>query len=149
MRRFLLAFVSVSAVLVACHGGSPHVPGPCSLFRPADVRQTTASAVVAVRNVPSIKSNRIRLCSYETTGPFGAVVVSVTDSPTPTTLAHFTHPDQNTQLVRGLGDGAYVYGGNSLFVHRGDIYFVLGTQYYQPDSPHILEALARLALRRL
>src|SRR6266571_3782322 len=75
MVRRAVAVMVVPALLVSACTSSGHARGPCTLLSAADVARVTGSRVAAVRNVPSIKNDRIRLCSYETRGRFGAITV--------------------------------------------------------------------------
>jgi hypothetical protein len=138
---------------------------PCEVLNPAQVSAITGFAVTSAKRVPSIEKivaaqseNREpspgTICSYETRSAFGAIMIAVPARTGrsaakywETRAKYFETFSRSAQAVADLGMDAWLSGGTSLHVLvRGDDYFTLSTQMYQPRSRDLLVKIAKVML---
>jgi hypothetical protein len=141
---------------------------PCELISPAQLSAISGLKVTSVRRVPSIakidsapSENREpvprTICVYVTPSEFGDIMIAVTPRTERNAAKYWesrakyfeTFPG-SARDVAGLGMDAWLAGGTSLSVLvRGDEYFSLSTQMYQPRSHELVVSIAHVVLRQL
>jgi hypothetical protein len=138
---------------------------PCELISPAQVSAVSGLEVTSVKRVPSLEKiisaqseNREpgpgTICVYVTRSPFGDIMIGVTPRTERSAARYWesraeyfeTFPG-SARDVADLGMDAWIAGSTSLTVLvRGDEYFGLSTQMYQPRSEALLVSIARVVL---
>jgi hypothetical protein len=134
---------------------------PCELISPAQVSAISGLEVNSVKRVPSIAkidSAQIEnrepgpgtICVYVTRSEFGDIMIAVTPRTERSAAKYWearakyfeTFPG-SAEDVADLGMDAWLSGGTGLSVLvRGDEYFGLLTQMYQPRSRELLVKIA-------
>jgi hypothetical protein len=89
------------------------------------------------------------MCVYELNAKFGSLEIFL-DRNGEKGFEKETR-DVNARIIRveGLGEEAYIRGGNALAVRLGSIYLSLATQYHQPGAPNFLRRIASIAVERI
>jgi hypothetical protein len=138
---------------------------PCELISPAQLSAISGLKVTSVKRVPGIakidsaqSENREpgpgTICVYVTRSEFGDIMIAVPPRTDRSAAKYWefrakyfqTFPG-SAQDVADLGMDAWLSGGTSLSVLvRGDEYFSLSTQMYQPRSHELLVNIARVVL---
>jgi hypothetical protein len=141
---------------------------PCDMLNPAQVSAITGLEVTSAQRVPSIdkivraqSENREpgpgTICSYETRSDFGAIMIAVPAREDrraaeywETRARYFETFPGSARSIGHLGMDAWLSGGTTLHVLvRGDEYFTLSTQMYQPRSREHLVNIAQVLLGQL
>jgi len=138
---------------------------PCELISPAKVSAISGLKVTSVKRVPSLakivsaqSENRElgpgTICVYVTRSEFGDIMIAVRPRTERSAASYWksrakyfeTFPG-SARDVADLGMDAWLAGGTSLSVLvRGDEYFGLSTQMYQPRSQELLVKIAHVVL---
>lgn len=141
---------------------------PCELLNPSQVSAITGLRVTSAKRVPSISKvieaqdenrepNPGTICSYETGSEIGAIMIAVPKRADRHAAEYWeartkyfeTFPG-SAKAVADLGKDAWLSGGTTLRVLvRGDDYFTVSTQIYQPYSGELVIKIARLVLDQL
>ena len=136
---------------------------PCAILTVAEVSAASGVEVTSANRVPSLDKivkaqNENRqpdpgtICSYETRSDFKAIMIYVPPRPEQdaseywkSRAKYFESYPGSAQPVPGLGVDAWISGGASLHVlARGNEWFTVTTQMYQPRSREILVNIAVL-----
>jgi hypothetical protein len=132
----------------------PTLEEPCALLSRGEIEDVTGSPVVRVHHPISKKTVKPMkdACAYEADRPYGAIIVSLDVDGERAFHREVRElvadPHQVVEIVRGVGDEAYLIGRTHLMVLESGDVFTVGTQYYPPDGPAVLRQLATLALDR-
>lgn len=135
---------------------------PCELISPAQLSAISGLKVTSVKRVPGIAKinsppSENRELGYVTRSEFGDIMIAVTPRTERSAAKYWesrakyfeTFPG-SARDVADLGMDAWLSGGTSLSVLvRGDDYFGLSTQRYQPRSHELLVSIAHVVLRQL
>lgn len=140
---------------------------PCDVLTVEQVSVVTGLRVVDHGRVPSlekvVKAREQgsdpppgRICSYETSGDFGAITLALPLESERSSIRYWevrnaflrNYPGSG-QSVGGVGAHAWIGGGNTLHVLVEDnVHFTISTQMYHPAARDVLTRLATTALNR-
>lgn len=140
---------------------------PCAIIEATEIAIAGQLVVQPGRRVPSIleaadaqRGNRPsppgQICSFDTGVEFGAITVGVVPRAGRRAPAYRESRDRyfrtfpgSARPISGVGEDAWLSGGATLHVLiRGDEYFTVSTQYYQPESGALLTTIAKLIVAK-
>lgn len=126
------------------------VQDPCSILTENDVATATGDPVASSGLVPP-EQMRIPglgpVCSYEVPGRFTSVGVEVASTSMEAFEAERDSDPANTDIVQGIGEGAYIHGLGSIVVFDRGREIEIGFQHGPgTEAVPVLEQLARAAL---
>jgi hypothetical protein len=125
------------------------VQDPCSLLTDEDVARATGDEVTTSSLVPpeQMRIPGSPVCSYEVPGRFTSVGVEVATRSMEQFEVDRDSDPLNTDIVEGIGEGAYIHGLGSIVVFEGGREIEIGIQHGPgTDAVPVLEQLARAAL---
>lgn len=141
---------------------------PCELISPAQLSAISGLKVTSVKRVPGIakidsaqsenrKPGAGTICVYVTSSEFGDIMIAVAPRTDRSAAKYWKSRAEYFESFPGsaldvakLGMDAWLSGGTGLNVLvRGDEYFSLSTQIYQPRSQELLVSIAQVVLRQL
>jgi hypothetical protein len=169
----VITFSSCSRTVERANGVSQPAPqallpdNPCEVLSSQQVSAITGLEVTSVNRVPSLakvmvgqRKNREpgpgTICNYGTHSDFGSILIGMPAQLHrhaarywETRAQYFASFPGAAHRVEGLGMDAWLSGGTTLHVLvRGDEYFTVSTQMYQPRSRELLVNIARAVLNR-
>ena len=138
---------------------------PCELLTTEQVAAASGIRILSARRVPDIseiiraeRENRSArastICNYDSSADVGDIVVIIPEVSQQNVAAYRKSRDEyarnfSAQKISGVGEDAWLAGGNTLHVLAGrNAQFIVATRYWQQNSRDVVIAVAKSILSR-
>lgn len=129
---------------------------PCALLTPQEVSEAIGLEVEEEREVPSksdgVKGQSSRLCLYDTTEPYGSIVVYLNSEVAEKDFRKNMRRDPiNTEEVPDVGDLAFIHGGAGIQILVDDTAVSVSVQMFDSveEAELALRNVGKVAAERL
>jgi hypothetical protein len=139
---------------------------PCDLLTAEQVAAASGVKILSARRVPDIgeivraqrEDRRARpgtICNYDSSANVGDIVIIVPEVSQQSVDGYRKARDEyarnfRAEKISGVGDEAWMAGGNTLHVLAGrNAQFIVATRYWQPNSRDVVIAVAKSVISRI
>ena len=139
---------------------------PCELLSAEQVAAAGGVKILGARRVPDIgeiiraeKENRSArpstICNYDSSADVGDIIIIVPEVSQQSVAAYRKARDDyarnfRAENIAGIGDEAWMAGGNTLHVLAGrNAQFIVATRYWQANSRDVVIAVAKSVMSRI